>query len=88
MPGRCAGPEQECVDAGWYAPSAALQAYDREELALVFPTVKTFEAIAPFATATELLEACRDRVVEPIHPQVVDGRIVLPGEPGYVDEAP
>jgi 8-oxo-dGTP pyrophosphatase MutT (NUDIX family) len=74
---------EECVDAGWFAPAAALEAYDRDELALVFPTLKTFEAIAPFATAAELLEASRGRVVEPIHPRVVGGRIVLPGEPGY-----
>jgi 8-oxo-dGTP pyrophosphatase MutT (NUDIX family) len=77
---------EECVDAGWFAPAAALEAYDREELPLVFPTVRTFEAIAPYATATELLEASRGRIVEPIHPRVVDGRILLPGEPGY--EAP
>jgi 8-oxo-dGTP pyrophosphatase MutT (NUDIX family) len=74
---------EECVDAGWFAPSAALQAYDRDELPLVFPTLKTFEAIAPYATAAELLEASRGRDPEPIHPRVVDGRIVLPGEPGY-----
>jgi len=78
---------EECVDAAWFAPSAALQAYDRDELALVFPTVKTFEAIAPFATAAELLEASRGRVVQPIRPQVVDDRIVLPGEPGYIEDA-
>ncbi len=76
---------EECVDAAWFAPAAALAAYDRDELALVFPTLKTFEAIAPYATAVELLEASRGRVVEAIHPRVVDGRIVLPGEPGYAE---
>ena len=76
---------EECVDAGWFAPRDALAAYDRGELPLVFPTLKHFEAITGFATATELLDASRGRDVQAIRPQVVDGRIVLPGEPGYVD---
>ena len=37
---------EECVDVGWFAPAAALDAYDRDELPLVFPTLKHFEAIA------------------------------------------
>jgi 8-oxo-dGTP pyrophosphatase MutT (NUDIX family) len=80
---------RECVDARWFAPRAALEAYDREELPLVVPTLKQVEGIARFGTAAELLEASRDRVIEPITPQVVgsgaEARIVLPGEPGYVD---
>jgi 8-oxo-dGTP pyrophosphatase MutT (NUDIX family) len=75
---------EECVDVGWFAPRAALQAYDLGELPLVFPTLKHFEQIAPFTSAAALLEAARGRVVEPIRPQVIgSGRIVLPGEPGY-----
>ena len=76
---------EECVDAGWFAPRDALAAYDRGELPLVFPTLKHFEAIEGFATAAELLDASRGRVVEAIRPQVIDDRIVLPGEPGYDD---
>jgi 8-oxo-dGTP pyrophosphatase MutT (NUDIX family) len=76
---------EECVDAGWFAPRDALASYDRGELPLVFPTLKHFEAIEGFATAAELLEDSRGRDVEPIRPQVIDDRIVLPGEPGYVD---
>ena len=33
----------------------------------------------------ELLATSQGRDLEPIRPQVIDGRIVLPGEPGYVD---
>ena len=76
---------EECVDVGWFAPGEALAAFDRGELPLVFPTLKHFEAITGFATVTELLDASRGRDVQAIRPQVVDGRIVLPGEPGYVD---
>jgi 8-oxo-dGTP pyrophosphatase MutT (NUDIX family) len=77
----------ETVDLGWYAPQEALEAYGRGELELVFPTIKTLEQLAGFATADELLAWADGRVVEPIEPQVVTegevARIVLPGEPGY-----
>ena len=80
---------EECVDAGWFAPRAALEAYDRGELPLVFPTLKHMEALAPFGSAAELLDASRGRAVEPVRPQMIgtgdDARIVLPGEPGYVE---
>jgi 8-oxo-dGTP pyrophosphatase MutT (NUDIX family) len=77
----------ETVDARWYAPPDALAAHRRGELELVFPTIKTLEALAAFGSAGELLAWARGRTVEPIEPQVVvDGeapRVVLPGEPGY-----
>jgi 8-oxo-dGTP pyrophosphatase MutT (NUDIX family) len=76
---------EECVDAGWFAPGAALAAYDRGELPLVLPTLKHFEAILEFEDAAQLLATSEDRDLDPIRPQVIDGRIVLPGEPGYVD---
>jgi 8-oxo-dGTP pyrophosphatase MutT (NUDIX family) len=76
---------EECVDAGWFAPGAALDAYDRGDLPLVLPTLKHFEAILEFGSAAQLLVASERRDLEPIRPQVIDGRIVLPGEPGYVD---
>lgn len=75
---------EECVDAGWFAPGAALDAYDRGDLPLVLPTLKHFEAILEFADAAQLLATSRNRNLDPIRPQVIDGRIVLPGEPGYV----
>jgi 8-oxo-dGTP pyrophosphatase MutT (NUDIX family) len=78
----------ECVDVGWFTPAGALEAYAREEILLVFPTIKTLEQLAPFGSATELLEWAHGREVVPIEPQVVvEGevaRVVLPGEPGYV----
>jgi 8-oxo-dGTP pyrophosphatase MutT (NUDIX family) len=76
---------EECVDVGWFAPGAALAAYDRGELPLVLPTLKHFEAILEFGSAAELMAASQGRDLAPIRPQVIDGRIVLPGEPGYVD---
>jgi 8-oxo-dGTP pyrophosphatase MutT (NUDIX family) len=77
----------ETVDLGWFTPQGALDAHARDEILLVFPTIKTLEQLAAFSTADELLEWASGRVVEPVEPKVVgDGptaRIVLPGEPGY-----
>ena len=78
----------ETVDLGWFTPEGAIEAYAREEILLVFPTIKTLEQLAPFGSATEILEWARGREVVAIEPQViVEGevaRVVLPGEPGYV----
>ena len=77
----------ETVDLGWFSPTGALEAYAREEILLVFPTIKTLEQLAPFGSASELLSWATGREVVPIEPRVVmEGevaRVVLPGEPGY-----
>jgi 8-oxo-dGTP pyrophosphatase MutT (NUDIX family) len=74
----------ECVDFGWFAPRAALDAALREEIALVFPTIKHLEQLAGFASADELLAHARGRDVQPVVPRVIQegeiARIVLPGE--------
>ena len=80
LPRRCAGRRA----AGWFAPGAALDAYDRGDLPLVLPTLKHFEAILEFGDAAQLLATSQGRDLDPIRPQVIDGRIVLPGETGYV----
>src|SRR6476660_4228266 len=41
----------ECVDWGWFAPGAALDAAARYEIELVFPTIKHLEQLARFASA-------------------------------------
>ena len=77
----------ECVDFGWFTPQGALDANKREEILLVFPTIRTLEQLAPFGSASELLGWAGGREVAPIEPRVrIEGetaRIVLPGEPGY-----
>jgi 8-oxo-dGTP pyrophosphatase MutT (NUDIX family) len=78
---------QECVELGWFTPRSALDAHAGGEIALVFPTIKHLEQLSAFATAAELLEHARGRIVEPVQPRVVlageVARVVLPGEPGY-----
>jgi 8-oxo-dGTP pyrophosphatase MutT (NUDIX family) len=77
----------EVVEARWYAPREALAAGERGELFLVFPTIKTLEQLAGFASADALLAHAAGREVVAIQPRVVKSgemaRIVLPGEPGY-----
>jgi 8-oxo-dGTP pyrophosphatase MutT (NUDIX family) len=77
----------ETVDLGWFTPQGALDAYARDEILLVFPTIKTLEQLGAFASADELLEWSAGREVVAVEPKVVEeggnARIVLPGEPGY-----
>jgi 8-oxo-dGTP pyrophosphatase MutT (NUDIX family) len=79
----------EAVDLRWIGPAAALEAGQRGELMLVFPTIKHLEQLAGFRSVEHALETARGREVEPILPKVVergDGpHVVLPGEPGYPD---
>jgi 8-oxo-dGTP pyrophosphatase MutT (NUDIX family) len=79
----------EVVDARWFSPPAALAASRRNEILLVFPTIKHLEQLSVFRSAGELLTHARAQTVQPVQPQVVGqgemARIVLPGEPGYED---
>ena len=79
----------ECVGWGWWTPQGALDAYAAGDLLLVFPTIKTLEALRGFESADALLAWADGREVVPIEPKVVvEGevaRVILPGEPGYED---
>jgi 8-oxo-dGTP pyrophosphatase MutT (NUDIX family) len=80
----------ECVGFRWIRPADALAAGERDELMLVFPTIKHLEQLAGFRSVAQALDAAAQRVVEPIEPRVVArdgvGHVLLPGDPGY-DEA-
>jgi 8-oxo-dGTP pyrophosphatase MutT (NUDIX family) len=82
---------RECVDARWLRPADALDAHSRDELTLVFPTIKQLERLAETGSVAETLDAARGRPVEPIQPKVVvrDGaaEVMLPGDPGYPTES-
>jgi 8-oxo-dGTP pyrophosphatase MutT (NUDIX family) len=81
--------EVEMDEARWFAPADALDAGERDEIELSFPTVRHLEELARFATASEVLEAAAGRKVEPILPKVVASEdsfdVLLPDEPGYED---
>jgi 8-oxo-dGTP pyrophosphatase MutT (NUDIX family) len=79
----------EVVDARWIRPQDALDAGARDELTLVFPTIKHLEQLADFASVEDALADARSRKVMPVEPRVLmDGgvaRVLMPGEPGYED---
>jgi 8-oxo-dGTP pyrophosphatase MutT (NUDIX family) len=81
--------EGEVVDARWMRPQDALDAGARDELLLVFPTIKHLEQLAQFRSVEHAMEDARSRKVLPVEPRVlVDGgvaRVLMPGEPGYDD---
>ncbi|MGA9876243.1 MAG: NUDIX hydrolase [Solirubrobacteraceae bacterium] len=78
---------EECVDQDWFTPQGALDAHTRQEIALVFPTIKHLEQLSAFTSVAELLSYASGRQVLPVQPKVwFDGevaRVLLPGEPGY-----
>jgi 8-oxo-dGTP pyrophosphatase MutT (NUDIX family) len=80
---------EEVVDARWLTPQDALDAGARDELLLVFPTIKHLEQLAEFESVEHALSEARTRRVTPVEPRVlVDGgvaRVLMPGEPGYDD---
>jgi len=77
----------EIVDLVWHTPQGALDAYGREELPLVFPTIKHLEQFSAFESADELIQHAAQQTVEPVEPRILmEGevaRVLLPGEPGY-----
>jgi 8-oxo-dGTP pyrophosphatase MutT (NUDIX family) len=77
---------EEAVDAGWFTPQRALEMHRREEMELVFPTIKHLESLLPYGSSDDVLQAVGRRI-EPVLPRVIgegdDQRIVLPGDPGY-----
>ena len=74
----------EIVYHRWATPAEALRAWEAEEIALVFPTIKTLQQLGAFGSVAELLRQARGREVRPVVPHVVtDGevaRIVLPAD--------
>ncbi len=77
----------ECVGARWIRPQEALDAGTRDELMLVFPTIKHLEQLAAHESVADALDTARSRKVLPVQPRVlVEGgvaQVLLPGEPGY-----
>jgi 8-oxo-dGTP pyrophosphatase MutT (NUDIX family) len=78
---------EECVDLGWFAPAAALDAHAAGEIVLVFPTIAHLQQLASFSAADALLAHARGLTVEPVLPRVIvegdSARVLLPGDPGY-----
>ncbi|MGA7835237.1 MAG: NUDIX domain-containing protein [Acidimicrobiales bacterium] len=78
----------ETVADRWVRPAAALAAHARGEFEMMFPTVRTLEAIAHFRLAREVLDYARTLgPVATVQPRVIerDGApvVVLPGDEGF-----
>jgi 8-oxo-dGTP pyrophosphatase MutT (NUDIX family) len=61
---------QEIVDARWFEPGRALEGAEAGELLMVFPTIKTLEQVARFATADALIQWASTHEVKPVQPRV------------------
>ena len=85
--GVCDG--SECVDLRWLTAQAALDAHERDEFMLVFPTIRTLQRLTAFASVDDALATARDTDTASILPRVIQrddyAEVVLPGEPGYDD---
>jgi 8-oxo-dGTP pyrophosphatase MutT (NUDIX family) len=83
--------EVEVTDQRWTTPAAALEAFHAGDLHLIFPTIKTLEALAAFGSAAELVAQAERtpeiRKVQP-HVEVTDEgwRILHPDDPDFPHE--
>ncbi len=82
--------EGETVAAVWIRPGDALAAHARGDFEMIFPTIRTLEAVADFTSAAQVIDFARSQTaVTRVQPRIVerDGSfaILLPGDPGYED---
>lgn len=72
----------ETVEAAWFTPRDALDRHARDNLPLVFPTIKHLESLLPHRSSDQLLAAAASRSLEPVMPRVEgegeERRIVMP----------
>jgi 8-oxo-dGTP pyrophosphatase MutT (NUDIX family) len=72
---RTATPDpREMTGALWLSPADALDRFGTGRLPMVFPTVRTLETLAPFASVDDALLAFRDRSIDAILPRLVRSR--------------
>ena len=62
---------REMTDALWLSPREALERLDRGELPMVFPTIKTIEALSRYESADDALEGYGAEPVRTILPTLV-----------------
>ncbi|OFZ91104.1 MAG: hypothetical protein A2V78_07040 [Betaproteobacteria bacterium RBG_16_64_18] len=80
----------ETVDHVWIRPADALEGHRRGELELLFPTIKTLEALARFADTAAVMDHARTaRTVQPMTPRAATGRdglrLLVPGDYAYAE---
>ncbi|MDD1633122.1 MAG: MBL fold metallo-hydrolase, partial [Methylococcaceae bacterium] len=80
----------ETVGNIWLRPAEALERHQRGELNLLFPTIKTLEALARFADTTAVMEHARaPRAMPQMTPRPATGRdgprMLVPGDYAYAE---
>lgn len=80
--------DHEVIANLWIRPADALERHGRGEFELIFPTVRSLEALARFSTAEEIVRhAAAISDIQPVLPTIEEGphglRIVLPGDGSY-----
>jgi 8-oxo-dGTP pyrophosphatase MutT (NUDIX family) len=71
-PNRTIRPDaRETVDAIWITPRHALERFETGGLPMVFPTVRTLQDFAAFASVAEALATLQLKAVEPVLPRLV-----------------
>jgi 8-oxo-dGTP pyrophosphatase MutT (NUDIX family) len=63
--------EREMTDSRWITPAEALNLHGRGQLPMVFPTIKTLEALAPYSNAAAAAAAFRAVEIPSILPRLV-----------------
>ena len=84
--GQIAGHDDwELTDSAWVPPKEAIERAIRREWMVIFPTLMNLRALANHATADDAVAwAAKQPVPLPANlPKVWQGRVVLPGDPGY-----
>lgn len=79
--------DTETVYSRWTGAGEALELYDRREIFLAPPTLRTLEELSGFRSVDEVLESTHDRRITRIEPRFIqDGErvtLLLPGDPLY-----
>ncbi len=70
----------ETHDGVWLSPKSALERYRRGELAMIFPTVKHLERIAPYMLLDDLEAFARSKSITPVMPSTHDGALGIAPE--------
>jgi 8-oxo-dGTP pyrophosphatase MutT (NUDIX family) len=68
----------ETYDGRWIRPADALAAAQREELQMIFPTIKHLERVGKFATVDELLAFADSKKTIPVTPDVQGLTYLIP----------
>ena len=65
---------REMTEAAWLRPRTALERFERGDLPMVFPTVRTLESLRDYGATEEILSSYRHRPVRRILPRLVRTR--------------